>query len=74
MWMAGGGVRGGQVIGATDDLGLFATEDRLHVHDLYATTLALLGMDHTKVVYMHKGRPERVDLNEGHVSGKIVGA
>jgi hypothetical protein len=74
MWMAGGGVRGGQVIGATDDLGLFATEDRLHVHDLHATTLALLGMDHTKVVYMHKGRPERVDLNEGHVSGKIVGA
>jgi hypothetical protein len=65
MWMAGGGVRGGQAIGATDELGLHATEDRLHVHDLHATVLDLLGMDHTKVVFQHKGRPERVDLNEG---------
>ncbi|MFT6241650.1 MAG: hypothetical protein ACI9NQ_000281 [Paracoccaceae bacterium] len=65
MWMAGGGVKGGQTIGATDDLGLHATEDKLHVHDLHATVLDLLGLDHKKVVYMHKGRPERVDLNEG---------
>ena len=74
MWMAGGGVRGGQTVGATDELGLFATEDRLHVHDLHATTLAMMGLDHTQVVYMHKGRPERVDLNEGHVSARVFGA
>ncbi|TWU16372.1 DUF1501 domain-containing protein [Allorhodopirellula heiligendammensis] len=72
MWMAGGGVKGGQTIGATDELGLYAVEDKLHVHDIHATTLALLGLDHTKVVYMNKGRPERVDLNEGHVHTGIV--
>ncbi|MCA9123792.1 MAG: DUF1501 domain-containing protein [Planctomycetaceae bacterium] len=72
MWMAGGGVKGGRTIGATDDLGLYAVEDRMHVHDIHATTLALLGLDHTKVVYMHKGRPERVDLNEGHVNAELV--
>ena len=72
MWMAGGGVRGGQTVGATDDLGLYAVEDRMHVHDLHATILHLLGMDHTKLVYSHKGRPERIDLNEGHAYGKIA--
>ena len=72
MWMAGGGVKGGQTIGATDELGLYATEDRLHVHDLHATVLALMGLDHTKVIYPHKGRPERVDMNEGHVHEGIV--
>ncbi len=72
MWLAGGGVKGGQTIGATDELGLFATEDKMHVHDLHATILSLLGLDHTKVVYMHKGRPERVDLNEGHFNHKVL--
>ena len=72
MWMAGGGVKGGQTIGATDELGLHAVEDKLHVHDLHATILSLLGLDHTKVVYMHKGRPERVDLNEGTASQRII--
>jgi len=72
MWMAGGGVKGGQTIGATDELGLYAVEDKLHVHDIHATTMAMLGLDHTEVVYMHKGRPERVDLNEGHVHEGIV--
>jgi hypothetical protein len=67
MWMAGGGVKGGHVIGATDEMGLYAVEDKMHVHDIHATTMALLGLDHTEVVYHHKGRPERVDLNEGHV-------
>ncbi len=67
IWMAGGGVKGGQTVGATDELGLYAVEDKLHVHDIHATIMALLGLDHTEVVYMHKGRPERVDLNEGHV-------
>ncbi len=72
MWMAGGGVKGGQTIGSTDDFGLYAVEDKLHVHDIHATTLALLGLDHTKVVYMHKGRPERIDLDEGHVFEGLV--
>ncbi len=72
MWMAGGGVKGGQTIGSTDDLGLYAVEDRMHVHDIHSTVMALLGLDHTKVVYMHKGRPERVDLNEGHVNRVIT--
>lgn len=72
MWMAGGGVKGGQTIGATDDLGLFAVEDKLHVHDIHATILNLIGLDHTQVVYMHKGRPERVDLNEGSAHEKIA--
>ena len=72
MWMAGGGVKGGQTIGETDELGLHAVKDKVHVHDLHATILDLLGMDHTKVVYMHKGRPERVDLNEGESIGAEV--
>jgi len=66
MWMAGGGIRGGQNIGATDELGLRAVENRLHVHDLHATILHLLGLDHMQLTYFHKGRPERPTLNEGH--------
>jgi uncharacterized protein (DUF1501 family) len=73
MWMAGGGVRGGQSIGATDDLGLYAVKDKLHVHDLHATIMHLLGVDHTKLIYHHQGRPERIDVNEGHAYTKIVG-
>jgi hypothetical protein len=65
MWMAGGGVQGGQVIGETDELGLYAIRDKLHVHDLHATILRQMGVDHTKLIFHHKGRPERVDLNEG---------
>ncbi|MEJ7638359.1 MAG: DUF1501 domain-containing protein, partial [Singulisphaera sp.] len=59
-------------IGATDEVGLHAVEDRLHVHDLHATILHLMGIDHTKLVYMHKGRPERATLNEGDVFEKIA--
>ncbi|RYD73312.1 MAG: DUF1501 domain-containing protein [Verrucomicrobiaceae bacterium] len=73
MWMAGGGVRGGQTIGATDELGLYAVEDRLHVHDIHSTILHLLGVDHTKLIYPNKGRPERIDQNEGHAYTKITG-
>jgi hypothetical protein len=73
MWMAGGGVRGGQAIGSTDELGLRATEERLHVHDLHATILWLLGIDHMKLVYQYKGRPERPTVNEGRAYKKIVG-
>lgn len=72
MWMAGGGVQGGRAYGTTDALGLHAVEDRLHVHDIHSTILHLMGMDHRKVVYMHKGRPERIDQNEGHAYKKIA--
>jgi hypothetical protein len=72
MWMAGGGVQGGRSIGATDDVGLHAVEDRLHVHDLHATMLYLMGVDHTKLIYFHKGRPERPTVNEGEVYRKIA--
>jgi hypothetical protein len=73
MWMAGGGVQGGQVIGATDEVGLHAVEERLHVHDLHATILHLLGLDAMRVVYRYKGRPERPTLNEGEAYRKITG-
>jgi uncharacterized protein (DUF1501 family) len=74
MWMAGGGVKGGQTYGATDDLGLYAVEDRLHVHDLHATIMYLMGLDHTKLTYNHKGLPERIDQNEGHPFTRLLGA
>jgi len=72
MWMAGGGVKGGQTIGATDELGLYAVEDKLHVHDLHSTILYLLGVDHTKLIYRHQGRPERIDQNVGRAYKKIT--
>jgi hypothetical protein len=67
MWMAGGGVKPGIVVGKTDELGLHAIEDRLHVHDIHATILHALGADHTKLIYRHQGRPERPTVNEGQV-------
>jgi hypothetical protein len=72
MWLAGGGVQGGRTFGTTDDVGLHAIEDRLHVHDLHATILALMGVDHTRLVYLHKGRPERATLNEGAVFERVA--
>ena len=73
MWLAGGGLQGGRVIGRTDEFGLHAIEDRLHVHDLHATILHLMGLDHERLVYLHKGRPERATMNEGTVSRKVLG-
>jgi hypothetical protein len=72
MWMAGGGVKGGQVIGETDELGLRAVKDRLHVHDIHATILWLMGLDHTRLIYRYQGRPERLTLNEGEPYRGIV--
>ncbi len=74
MWMAGGGVRGGQTIGATDDVGLKAISERMHVHDLHATILHLLGLDHMGLIYKYKGRPERPTLNEGEANSRVWGA
>ncbi|NNJ25145.1 DUF1501 domain-containing protein [Alienimonas chondri] len=73
MWMAGGGVKGGQTLGATDELGLRAVEDRLHVHDLHASILHLLGLDRLDLTYPYKGRPERPTINEGKFFEKLVG-
>jgi hypothetical protein len=68
MWMAGGGVKGGQVIGATDAVGLRAAEEKTHVHDLHATILHLLGMDHTRLTFRHQGRAQRLT----DVSGTVI--
>lgn len=65
--------KGDQAIVANDELGLYAVNDKLQVHELHSTILYLPGIDHTKLVYHHKGRPERIDLNEGHAYTKITG-
>ena len=70
MWLAGGGVKGGTVYGATDDFGFKAVKDRVHVHDLQATVLHLLGIDHTKLTYRHSGR----DFRLTDVHGEVVQA
>jgi uncharacterized protein DUF1501 len=72
MWMAGGGVKGGQVIGTTDEIGLRAVEDRMHVHDIHATILWLMGLDNMGLIYNYKGRPERPTLNEGEPLARIA--
>lgn len=72
MWMAGGGVRSGHAYGTTDELGLHAVEDRLHVHDIHSTVLHLMGINHQELIYLHKGRPERIDQNEGRAYKEIV--
>jgi uncharacterized protein (DUF1501 family) len=59
-WLAGGGVKGGQVIGATDEFGFRAVQDRVHVHDLHATVLKLLGLDHRELTYLFEGRHQRL--------------
>lgn len=68
VWMAGGGVRGGMSFGATDEFGLSAIENRVHVHDLHATILHLMGIDHERLTYRHSGRDYRLT----DVSGKVV--
>lgn len=72
MWMAGGGVKGGQAIGATDEVGLRAIEDRMHAHDIHATILHLLGLDHTRLTYRHNGRNERLTDVAGTVIQKAL--
>lgn len=59
-WLAGGGVKGGQVIGATDDFGFRAVDDKVHVHDLHATILSLLGLNHEQLNYLFEGRRRRL--------------
>jgi len=70
MWLAGGGIRGGQAYGATDDFGFRAVENRVSVHDLHATILHLLGFDHERLTYRHSGR----DFRLTDVHGQVVRA
>jgi hypothetical protein len=71
-WMAGGGVKGGLAYGATDEFGDRATENRVHVHDLHATILALLGFDHKKLTYRYNGRDFRLTDNYGNVVNDVI--
>ena len=71
-WMAGGGVKGGTAYGATDEFGDKATENRVHVHDLHATILALLGFDHKKLTHRYNGRDFRLTDNYGNVVKDII--
>jgi len=72
MWMAGGGVRGGYVHGATDELGFAAVEDKVHVHDLHATILHLLGFNHEKLTYRYAGRDFRLTDVHGRVVKQLI--
>ncbi len=73
VWLAGGGIQGGQIVGKTDDLGLTVIEDKVHIHDLQATILHCLGFDHTRLTYRHMGRDFRLTDVEGEVvKGMLV--
>ena len=72
MWLAGGGVRGGMIHGATDEFGWHATENRVHVHDLHATILHLMGLDHEKLTYRYSGRDFRLTDVHGRVVRDIL--
>ena len=68
VWLAGGGVRGGLTNGATDDFGFLPVQDPVHMHDLHATLLHILGLDHERLTFRHAGR----DFRLTDVYGKVV--
>jgi uncharacterized protein (DUF1501 family) len=72
MWMAGGGIKGGVTYGATDDYGAAAVSGRVHIHDLHATILHALGLDHTKLTYKYAGRDFRLTDVKGNVVREIL--
>ncbi len=72
MWMAGGGVKGGVVHGATDEFGYFAVENKVHMHDLHATMLHLLGMDHKRLTFPYSGRDMRLTDVHGNVVKELL--
>jgi hypothetical protein len=72
MWLAGGGVKSGFRYGATDDYGYYAAVDKVHIHDLHATILHLLGLDHERLTYRHAGRNFRLTDVEGRVVKEII--
>jgi uncharacterized protein (DUF1501 family) len=71
MWMAGGGVKGGQTIGTTDEIGLRAVDEPHHVWDIHASILNLLGLDHLRTTYAHNGRQERPTVTGGKLITKL---
>jgi len=72
MWLAGGGIKPGVTLGKTDELGYNVVEDPLDIHDLHATVLHLLGIDHTKLTYKFQGRDFRLTDISGEVSKKLL--
>jgi hypothetical protein len=72
MWFAGGGIKPGQTIGATDEFGFFSVEDKVHVHDIQATILHLLGIDHTELTFKFQGRDFRLTDVSGEVIHKLL--
>jgi len=72
MWFAGGGTKGGYVHGATDDFGYYAVENKVHMHDLHATILALMGLDHEKLTYKYAGRNFRLTDVKGEVVQDVI--
>jgi uncharacterized protein (DUF1501 family) len=72
MWMAGGGIKSGMTYGATDDFGWHAVENRIHVHDLHATILHLMGLDHERLTYRYSGRDYRLTDIFGNVVHDIL--
>ena len=72
MWMAGAGVKKGYIYGATDDFGYYAVEDRMHINDLHATMLHLVGLNHEQLTFMYGGRPFRLTDVAGKVATKIL--
>lgn len=72
MWMAGGGIKPGITLGSTDELGFHVTEDPIHIHDLHATLLHLLGLDHEKLTFRYQGRDFRLTDVHGHVVKKLL--
>jgi hypothetical protein len=72
MWLAGGGIRGGVTHGATDEIGLWAVDNKVHVHDIHATILHRCGLQDEKLTYLHNGRDERPTVNGGRVIREIL--
>jgi hypothetical protein len=72
MWMAGGGVKPGMSYGVTDDYGYNIAENRVHIHDLQATLLHLLGIDHERLTYKHQGRRYRLTDVHGEVIKEVL--
>jgi hypothetical protein len=72
MWMAGGGIKGGQAVGGTDEIGMHAVSERCHFRDIHTTILHQLGLEQEELTYLHEGRQERITLIEGRVIEQIV--
>ena len=72
MWLAGGGVKGGYTHGESDELGFSVASDKVHIHDLQATLLQLLGFDHTRLVYRFQGRDYRLTDVHGQVVKQLI--